>query len=291
MQEQLGRNDRCWCGSGKKYKMCHGSIDDKIQMYKALGHIVPSRKIIKTSEQIAGIRESGKVNIAVLDFVEEHIQTGMTTEDVNQLVYEKTTELGGLCAQLGYKGFPKHVCVSVDEEVCHGIPSKDRVLCEGDIVNVDVSTIYLGYYSDSSRMFCIGEVDEEKKRLVRVARECIDLGLELVRPWGFLGDMGQAVEDHAVENGYSVVKEIGGHGIGLEFHEDPWVSYVSKKNTEMLLVPGMIFTIEPMINMGSSKIFVDPQNDWTVYTVDSQPSAQWEVMVLVTNEGHEVLAY
>lgn len=291
MLSKLGRNDLCWCDSQKKYKNCHAGFDDKIAFYKAQGHIVPPRKIIKTPEQIAGIRESGKCNIAVLDSIAEHIQAGITTEDIDQFVYQKTIALGGTPAQLGYKGFPKSVCTSVNDQVCHGIPSKNVVLRDGDIINVDVSTIYNGYFSDSSRMFCIGPVDEKKERLVRVVRECIGLGLEQVKPWGFLGDMGQAVHAHAVKNGYSVVKEIGGHGIGLEFHEDPWVSHVSKEKTEMLMVPGMIFTIEPMVNMGTDEIFQDEENGWTVYTADGKPSAQWEVMVLVTEDGHEILAY
>lgn len=162
---------------------------------------------------------------------------------------------------------------------------------DGDIINVDVSTNYNGYFSDSSRMFCIGNVSPEKKRLVEISRQCLTKGLEQVKPWGFLGDIGQAVNDFARGNGYSVVREIGGHGIGLEFHEEPWVSYVSQKGTEMLMVPGMIFTIEPMINMGSAEIFIDEQDDWTVYTADGKPSAQWEIQVLVTEDGYEVLAY
>ena len=288
---RLGRNDDCWCGSGKKYKKCHEAFDERIALYKRQGHIVPPRKIIKTPKQIEGIRESAKINVAVLDTVAEHIREGMTTEEIDQLVYKKTVEMGATPAQLGYEGFPKSVCTSVNEEVCHGIPSKDRILKSGDIVNVDASTIRNGYFSDSSRMFCIGDVDEDKKRLVRVVRECVELGLKEVKPWGFLGDMGQAVHDHALKNGYSVVREIGGHGVGLEFHEDPWVGYCSVRNTEMLLVPGMIFTIEPMINMGTERIYQDKKNGWTIYTADDKPSAQWEIMVLVTEDGHEVLAW
>ena len=165
------------------------------------------------------------------------------------------------------------------------------VLKDGDIVNVDVSTILNGYFSDSSRMYCIGEVSEEKKRLVEVAKESIKVGLEQVKPWGFLGDMGQAINDFVRENGYTVVREIGGHGIGLEFHEEPWVSYVSKKGTEMLMVPGMVFTIEPMINMGAQEIFIDEEDEWTVYTQDGSPSAQWEVQLLVTEDGYELLCW
>lgn len=199
--------------------------------------------------------------------------------------------MGGIPAPLHYQGFPKSVCTSINEQVCHGIPSEEDILKEGDIVNVDCSTILNGYFSDSSRMFCIGEVSAEKKRLVDVTKECIQKGLEQVKPWGFLGDMGQAVHDHAYANGYTVVREIGGHGIGLEFHEEPWVGYNSKAGTEMLMVPGMVFTIEPMVNMGQADIFVDEENDWTVYTADGQPSAQWEVMVLVTEDGYEIISY
>lgn len=291
MHNRLMRNDLCWCGSQIKYKKCHAEFDDRIKDYKRQGHIVPPKSIIKTSEQISKIRESGKVNIAVLDYIAENIEAGITTENINELVYKKTIELGGVPAQLHYKGFSKSVCTSVNDQVCHGIPSKNVVLRNGDIINVDVSTNYKGYFSDSSRMFCIGDVDAKKERLVGVVGECIELGLKQVQPWGFLGDMGQAIHEHATNNGYSVVREVGGHGIGLAFHEEPWVSYVSKQKTEMLMVPGMIFTIEPMLNMGTDKIFLDQKNGWTFYTADGQPSAQSEIMVLVTNEGHEILAY
>ena len=229
--------------------------------------------------------------MAVLDYVAEHIGPGVTTEQIDQWVYEQTTHLGGIPAPLGYNGFPRSVCTSLNDQVCHGIPSADDVLKEGDIINVDVSTIYKGYFSDSSRMFCIGTVSEEKRKLVDTARQCLEVGLKEVRPWGFLGDMGQAIHDFARENGYSIVREIGGHGVGLEFHEEPWVSYVSKKGSEMLMVPGMCFTIEPMVNMGRPDIFVDADNDWTVYTDDGLPSAQWEIQVLITENGYEVLAW
>lgn len=288
---KIGRNDPCWCGSGKKYKKCHEEFDDKIDYIKSQGHIVPDHSIIKTPEQIEGIRESCKINIAVLDYVAENIREGMTTQEIDDLVAQKTKELGGIPAPLNYEGYPKSVCTSINEVVCHGIPSDKAVLKDGDIINVDVSTIYNGYFSDSSRMFCIGNVSDEKRRLVEVVKECVELGLEKVKPWGFLGDMGQAVNEHAESNGYSVVREIGGHGVGLEFHEDPWVSYVSKAGEEMLMVPGMIFTIEPMVNMGTNRVYVDKEDDWTIYTADKKPSAQWEIMVLVTEDGHEVLCY
>ncbi len=291
MQMKLGRNDKCWCGSGKKYKQCHQAFDAKIARIADQGRPVPTHEMIKNADQIAGIRQSAKINIAVLDYVAEHIHVGMNTEEIDRMVYDKTTAMGGMPAPLHYEGYPKSVCTSVNEQVCHGIPSKDVILKEGDIVNVDASTILNGYFSDSSRMFCVGEVSPEKKRLVEVAKECMELGFQEVKPWGYLGDMGQAVHDHAFANGYTVVREIGGHGVGLEFHEDPWVSYNSKRGEEMLMVPGMVFTIEPMVNMGGVEIYVDEENDWTVYTEDGMPSAQWEIMVLVTEDGAEILSY
>lgn len=287
----LGRNDVCWCGSGKKYKACHLQFDDKIAGYQRQGHIVPEYDIIKTPEQIQGIKDSSVINIAVLDYLEEVVKEGMTTEEINHIVYQMTVERGGIPAPLDYQGYPKSVCTSINEVVCHGIPSKDVVLKSGDIVNIDVSTEYKGFFSDSSRMFLIGEVSEEKKKLVRVTKECVELGLQQVKPWGFLGDVAAAINEHAMENGYSVVVEIGGHGIGLEFHEEPFVNYVAPKGTEMLMVPGMVFTIEPMVNMGSSDVEVDENDGWTVYTKDRLPSAQWEITVAVTETGYEVLTY
>lgn len=289
--EKPGRNDLCWCHSGKKYKKCHWDFDCKLEEYQHKGAQIPLHSMIKNQEQIDGIRESGKINIAILDYISENIRAGITTEQIDKWVYEQTRMRNGIPAPLNFEGFPKSVCTSVNDQVCHGIPSPDVVLREGDIINVDVSTIYNGYFSDSSRMFCIGQVPEEKKRLVEVTKESLNVGLSQVKPWGFLGDMGQAIHDFARENGYSVVKEIGGHGVGLEFHEEPWVSYVSKRGTQMLMVPGMIFTIEPMINMGSDAIYTDEEDGWIVYTEDGKPSAQWEIQVLITEDGYEILAY
>lgn len=288
---KVERNDPCWCGSGKKYKKCHAAFDDKIKAFELQGHMVPDHELIKTPEQIAGIRESGKVNIAVLDYVAEHIRAGMSTEEIDRLVESKTRELGGIPAPLGYEGFPKSVCTSINDQVCHGIPAEDIILQEGDIVNVDVSTLYNGYYSDSSRMFIIGQTTPEKEKLVRVARECIEKGLEQVKPWQFLGDMSEAINRHAQENGFSIVVDIGGHGIGLEFHEEPYVCYVAPAGTEMLMVPGFVFTIEPMVNAGTEDIYIDDNDGWGVYTEDGMPSAQWEVTVAVTETGYEILAY
>ena len=287
----LGRNDACWCGSGKKYKACHAAFDDKLKKYSIMGRITPDHSILKTPDQIEKIKESCKINVAILDRIEKEIHEGMPTSEIDRIVYDMSVEAGGIPAPLNYEGYPYSVCTSVNEQVCHGFPSDKVILKSGDIVNVDCSTILNGFFSDSSRMFCIGEVSEEKQRLVRITKEACYEGLKYCKPWGFLGDVGQAVHDYCYDNGYTVVREIGGHGVGLEFHEDPWVGYHSKKGTEMLLVPGMIFTIEPMVNMGKEDIVTDKENGWEVSTKDGQPSAQWEIMVLITEEGNEVLCW
>ena len=291
MLKKIGRNDPCWCGSGKKYKDCHLALDEKINSYKLKGWKIPPKKIIKRPDQIDGIRESGLVNIAVLDYVAENIHAGMSTEDIDRLVAEKTKELGGIAAPLNYEGFPKSVGTSINDAVCHGIPNEEEILQDGDIINVDVSTIYKGYFSDSSRMFCIGDVDDVSKKLVEDTLKAVQLGLSEVRPFNRLGNVGAVINEFAQSQGYKVVRDIGGHGVGLEFHEDPFVSYVTRRDTGMLLVPGMVFTIEPMINLGTDEIFIDSDNDWTVYTEDGAPSAQWEVTVAVTEDGYEILAY
>ena len=198
--------------------------------------------------------------------IHKTLHEGLPTAESDKIVYDMTPDLGGIPAPLNYEGFPYSVCTSVNDQVCHGFPSPDVILKSGDIINVDCSTILNGYFSDSSRMFCIGDVSPEKKKLVDVTKE-------------------------AMLNGYSVVREIGGHGVGIEFHEAPWVSYNSKAGTEMLMVPGFMFTIEPMVNMGKPDIFVDEENDWEVYTEDGLPSAQWEIQVLVTEDGYEINSY
>jgi len=285
----MERNELCWCGSGQKYKKCHMSIDKKIMLHAENGEITPTRDMIKTPQQIEAIRKSAVLNTAVLDHVTEHIRVGMNTAEIDRLVHDFTAAHGGIPAPLNYEGFPKSVCTSLNNEVCHGIPAEDIILKDGDIVNVDVSTILNGYFSDASRMFMMGNVSDRAKKLVRVTEECVELGLKQAKPWAHLGDIAEAINTHAKANGYSVVEEIGGHGVGVEFHEDPWVSYVSLKGTEMLLVPGMIFTIEPMINEGSPDFFVDRKNNWTIYTKDNGLSAQIEYMVLITETGAEVL--
>ena len=179
---KIGRNDPCWCGSGRKYKQCHEAFDHKIASFERAGHIVPPHEIIKTPEQIVGIKESAKINIACLDEVAKQIHAGMSTQEIDDIVYRVTTEMGGIPAPLNYEGFPKSVCTSINDQVCHGIPSEDVILQDGDIINVDCSTILNGYFSDSSRMFMIGDVSPEKRKLVEVTKECVELGLKEIKP-------------------------------------------------------------------------------------------------------------
>ena len=266
-------------------------LDIKLWTLASKGQIVPDRSLLKTPEQIEMIKKSAALNTAVLDHVAAHIHAGMSTAEIDDIVYTFTKEHGGIPAPLNYQGFPKSVCTSLNNEICHGIPDKNIILQDGDIINVDVSTILNGYFSDASRMFKLGTVSERAEKIVRVTEECVNLGLAAAKPWGHLGDIAHAINTHARENGYSVVEEIGGHGIGLEFHETPFVSYVIKKGTGMVMAPGMVFTIEPMINMGVPDIYVDEDNGWTIYTDDDEPSAQWEIMVLVTDTGYEVMSW
>lgn len=288
---KLGRNDDCWCGSGKKYKKCHSDFDARLDEYRLKKMLVPPRRIIKNPAQTEKIRESAKINIEILDYIGAHIKAGIATQEIDDWVCAITKKYGAAAATLNFEGFPKSVCTSINNVVCHGIPSSDEVLKEGDIVNVDASTIYHGYYSDSSRMYCIGEVSAERRRLVEVTKQSLEIGLQYVQPWRKIGDMGAAINAFAMENGYSVVRQIGGHGVGFDFHEDPWVSYVCPKNTGMLMVPGMMFTIEPMINAGRAEIKISDEDGWTVYTEDGTDSAQWEIQVLVTEDGYEIISY
>ena len=265
-------------------------LRNKIKEYRAKGYKIPPLRIIRSEEQIAGIRESAKINTALFDYISENICEGITTQDVDDMVYEFTTSHGAIPAPLHYEGYPKSCCVSRNEIVCHGIPSKKEFLRNGDIVNVDVSTIYNRYFSDASRMFMIGDVSEECKRLVKVTKECLEIGIATAQPWARMGDVGAAIQEHAEKNGYSVVRELCGHGCGVKFHEPPEVLHYGKRGTAELIIPGMTFTIEPMINMGKKEIFIE-ENDWTVVTKDLKPSAQWEHQILITETGNEILTY
>jgi len=266
-------------------------FDKKILYWQNKGKLVPRRGLILTPGQIEGVRQSGVINTALLDMVQEKIREGMTTNEIDKLVYDFTKAHDAVPADLGYEGFPKSCCVSINEEVCHGIPSDDVVLEEGDIVNVDVTTIYKGYFADASRMFIIGKTTPEKERLVRVAKECLEEGMKAAVPFSFVGDIGNAIQTHAHKNGYTVVRDLCGHGVGLKFHEEPEVTHYGRKGTGMLLVPGMVFTIEPMINMGGYKVFIDEENGWTVVSDDELPSAQWEHTFVMTDNGLEILTH
>ena len=279
----------------KNWHVPHGQeltdLDKRILDFQNRGELVPTRRLIKTPEQIEGIRRSGVVNTGVLDLLEKEIHAGMSTAEIDRLVYDYTTGHGAIPAPLNYEGFPKSVCTSINEVVCHGIPSEDEILEEGDIINIDVSTILNGYFSDASRMFIIGKTSPRKEKLVKVAKECLDVGASAARPWGFVGDIGKAIAQHAHKHGFSVVRDLCGHGVGLEFHEDPEVDHYNTHRKGMLLVPGMVFTIEPMINMGDWQVFIDEEDGWTVVTEDELPSAQWEHTFLMTENGLEFLSH
>lgn len=281
----------CWCKSGKLYGVCHKAFDRKMADFKRLRKKIPTGTMIKNEDQIEGIREAGRINTLVLDHVESYIKEGISTEEINTIVHEYTLSLGGIPAPLNYEGYPKSVCTSLNDVVCHGIPSKDRFLESGDILNIDCTTIYNGYFGDASRMYCIGEVEPEWKKLVEDTKTALELGLKAAKPWGHLGDVGFAINKFAQKKGYSVVRSIGGHGVGLEFHEEPWVSHIGGKGTGIILAPGMTFTIEPMINLGGYEVYQDEDDGWTIYTEDGSPSAQWEYTILMTQDGPEILSY
>lgn len=269
-------------------------MDQKIMEWQEKGKIVPTRDLIKTHEQIEGIRQAGVLNTAVLDLVAEKIHEGMSTLEIDQLVYDFTTKHGGVPAPLHYEGFPNSCCTSINDVVCHGIPSTDDILIEGDIVNVDCTTILNGYYADASRMFVIGKTTPERQRLVDVAWDCLKAGEKVCQqPYVFVGDIGNAVAKLAHANGYTVVRDLCGHGVGVEFHEEPDVVHYGRKGTGMLLVPGMTFTIEPMINEGDWEVCGDAEDptEWIVLTEDGTDSAQWEHTYLMTENGVEILTH
>lgn len=285
---KLSRNDACWCGSGRKYKKCHLEMDLRLEELEKKGYIIPPRSIIKTEEQIAGIRRACQLSREILDKLEDVITPGITTEAINAWVHEYTIAHGAYPAPLHYNGYPKSVCTSINEVICHGIP-EERVLVDGDVLNVDVTCILNGYYGDASRMYLIGDPSSQARELVRVARECMYLGIEQVRPFNRVGDIGYTIEQHARKHGYSVVQDFGGHGVGVEFHEEPFVQHYGEKDSGMVLIPNMVFTIEPMINVGTYKCRVLEDN-WTAITADGSLSAQWEHTVRVTENGVEILS-
>ncbi len=280
-------NDKCWCESGKKYKQCHMRIDDeKLKSYR--DYPLPSRDLILNKEQIAGVRKSAIVTKQILDETEKIIIEGVSTEEINTLVHKLTLEAGGIPAPLNYNGFPKSVCTSINNVICHGIPSKNDVLKNGDILNVDITTILDGYYADMSRMYMIGEVSDNAKKLVEITKKCLEEGIKAVKPYEPVSNIGNRINDIADEYGYSVVRALTGHGIGLKFHTEPNVEHYRTNGKRMILVPNMILKIEPMINEGTYNCHI-LDDDWTVVTDDGKLSAQWEHTILVTENGCEIL--
>ncbi|MBQ32271.1 MAG: type I methionyl aminopeptidase [Deltaproteobacteria bacterium] len=288
--KSLSRNDPCWCGSGKKYKKCHWSQDRTAPPSPSKwGTPRKNRKIIlKTEAQVEGIRCSCQLTKKLLDMLEGRVCEGVRTIEIDEWVHAETLAHGATPAPLGYRGFPKSVCTSVNHVICHGIPD-NYALRNGDIINIDVTCVLDGYYGDASRMYLIGEVSDEARKLVEVTKECLDLGIQTVKPFNTVGDLGHVIQQHAEGHGYSVVRDFAGHGVGIEFHEAPQILHYGEPRTGTSLQPNMVFTIEPMINAGraESHILADK---WTAVTVDGSLSAQWEHTVRVTPSGVEVLS-
>ncbi len=245
---------------------------------------------IKTSDEIDKMRVAGRLAAEVLEMIGEHVVPGVSTGQLDRICHEYiVNQQKAIPAPLNYKGFPKSICTSVNQVVCHGIPSDSKILKSGDIINIDVTVIKDGYHGDTSKMFFVGKRLKHAERLVKITQECMYLGIKLVKPGARLGDIGHAIQSHAEKHHYSVVREYCGHGIGRVFHEDPQVLHYGRINTGLELKQGMIFTIEPMINAGRRQVKLLKRDGWTVETVDKRLSAQWEHTVLVTDTGHEIL--
>ncbi len=285
--KRISRNDPCWCGSGNKYKKCHMEQDERLREMRKLGIPIPGRSLIKSEVQIEGIRQACQLSKKIMDIISDRIKVGITTNDINTWVHDLTITHKAIPAPLGYNGFPKSVCTSLNNVICHGIPDH-TVLKEGDILNIDITCILNGYYGDMSRMFLLGETSPEARTLVQVAYECMNLGIEQVKPFNRTGHIGYAIEQHAQKHGFSVVQNYGGHGTGNKFHEDPFVQHYGQQQSGMVLVPNMVMTVEPMINAGDYRCRVLADN-WTAVTQDGSLSAQWEHTVRVTEEGVEIL--
>ncbi len=285
---KIGRNAPCPCGSGLKYKRCCLKKEKKTRPEDVADVYEKRYRIrLKKPEDIKGIRKAGKLVIDTLNLVEEKVKPGMSTEEINTFVHQYTIDNGAKPAPLHYRGFPKSVCVSINEVICHGIPGK-RILKDGDIVNVDVTSILDGYYADANKTFFIGEPSKEAKKIVSISRECLKRGIKMVKPGNTVGDIGWAIQAYAESNGCSVVREFVGHGVGFDFHEAPQIPHFGKQRQGIVLVPGMVFTIEPMINLGKKDIKI-LRDQWTAVTRDGSLSAQFEQTVLVTEDGVESL--
>jgi methionyl aminopeptidase len=285
--QKVGRNAPCPCGSGRKYKKCclgkdGGRVPDLEDTYLRKYGIR-----LKKKPDIDAIRRAGQLVLDTLGLVESRIIPGMMTDEINTLVHDYTVKNGATPAPLNYRGFPKSVCVSVNEVICHGIPGK-RIIKDGDIVNVDITSILDGYYADANKTFFAGTPEPEARKIVDIARECLKRGMAAVRPGNTLGDIGWQIQTYAEAQGCSVVREFVGHGVGFDFHEAPQVPHFGHKGAGISLIPGMVFTIEPMINLGQKELRVLDDN-WTAITRDGSLSAQFEQTILVTEDGYESL--
>jgi len=287
MNATIGRNDPCPCGSGKKYKKC--CMDTAKTEIRNLSEAFLKRYDIhlKTPEQIEGIRRCGKLVMKTFEAIKDLIRPGIQTEEINQAVHEFTLNNDAIPAPLNYQGFPKSVCISPNEVICHGIPGK-YTLKDGDIVNVDITSILNGYYADCNQSFFVGTPSPDARKIVDVARECLRLGLEQVKPGNIINDISSAIQTHAEKQGCSVVREYMGHGVGLDFHEAPNVPHFRSRWGNIPLVPGMTFTIEPMINLGKKEVRV-LDDGWTAVTKDGSLTAQFEQTLVVTESGFESL--
>ncbi|MBN1276346.1 MAG: type I methionyl aminopeptidase [Deltaproteobacteria bacterium] len=288
---RVGRNDPCPCGSGLKYKKCCLAKESKPINKKAdsikYQYLKRYNIRIKEKHDIEGIRNAGLLAVATLDMVEAEIRPGITTERINTLVHDFTLDNGAVPAPLNYRGFPKSVCVSVNSVICHGIPG-ESILRDGDIVNVDVTPVLNGYYADTNKTFFAGNPGPDARKIVSVARESLKNGMAMIRPGNTIGDIGWAIQKYAEGEGCSVVREFVGHGVGFDFHEPPQVPHYGRKGEGITLVPGMVFTVEPMINLGKCHLKI-LEDEWTAVTSDGSLSAQFEQTILVTENGYESL--
>ena len=255
-----------------------------------------SKIIIKTPEQIEWIRKAGRLTAMTLDMIGQYVKAGVSTLELDNIMNTFILSNGGVSACIDYKGnnnwgkwgYPRCTCISLNDVICHGIPRADEILKEGDILNIDVTTIVDGYFGDASRMYTVWAVSEKAKELIAVTKKAWEIGIAEVRPGNFFGNIGYAISQYAEGRGYSVVRDYTGHGVGIEFHEEPYVYHKAEKNTGPKMQVGMVFTIEPMINLGKYASKLDKDN-WTARTKDGSLTAQWEHTILVTETGHEIL--
>lgn len=289
----IGRNDPCFCGSGKKWKNCHypdPGLEKKESFEELYKFYLKNYNImLKTPEEIEGIRKSGHLAAYILRETSKMAKEGVTTQELDDFAGRLHREAGAIPAPLGYghPPFPKSICTSLNNVICHGIPD-NTALKNGDILNIDVTCILDGYYGDCSRMVMVGDVSEERKHLVSVTFECLKRSVSIVKPGIPLSKIGEVIEEYATHEGCSVVNQFVGHGVGLKFHEAPQVPHY-KNRLNIPLVPGMTFTIEPMINLGRREAIIDAHDQWTARTIDGKDSAQFEHTILVTDNGHEIL--